>query len=60
MTKPSENVTLYGDKAEQFREVREELTAILGHEPTNAEVVGVLMAGWDPGEPLPAEPAQTR
>lgn len=60
MTKPSENVALYGDRAEQFREVHEDLAAILGHDPTNAEVVGVLAAEWDPGDPLAAEPARIR
>ena len=62
MTKPSENVTLYGDRAEQFRCIRDDLEAVLGHEPTNAQVVGLMMAGFDPEDPVQssAEPARTR
>jgi hypothetical protein len=54
MTKPSESVTLYGDRAEQFRRIAGRLEEVLGHEPTNAQVMGLLMASFDPEDPLDA------
>jgi len=60
MTKPTESVKLYGDRAEQFREKKRRLAEVLGHEPTNAQVVGLMMAGFDPSEVLGAEPARSR
>jgi hypothetical protein len=46
MTRPSESVTLYGDRAEQFREIRSDLEEYLGHNPRNAQVVELMMAAW--------------
>ena len=46
MAKPSESVTLYGDKAELFREIREEMADRKGWTPKNAEIVAELMADW--------------
>lgn len=43
MPSQKEPVTLYGAKAERFREIKEELTEERGYEPTNPEVVGFLM-----------------
>lgn len=37
------HVTLYGDDAERFREVRSEFEARHGFEPTNATTVRLLM-----------------
>lgn len=48
MAKPSESITLYGDRAEQFRQKRDELEDVLGHEPHNAQVVALMMADFDP------------
>lgn len=46
MTKPSESVTLYGDKAELFRKIQQEMADRKGFEPGNAETVAELMAQW--------------
>lgn len=46
MAKPSESVTLYGDKAELFREIKEDMADQKGFEPGNAETVAELMADW--------------
>jgi len=46
MAKPSESITLYGDKAELFREIKEEFGDRKGFEPGNAETVAELMADW--------------
>lgn len=37
------HITLHSSKAARFEEIKEELTRELGHEPSNAEVAGVLM-----------------
>lgn len=47
MSKPSESVTLYGDRAEQFRDIKDNLEEILGHEPRNAQVVELMMGDFD-------------
>lgn len=47
MAKPSESITAYGGKAERFREIREHIEEERGWEPTNSEVLGVLMAEFD-------------
>jgi len=46
MAKPSESITLYGDKAELFREIQTRLTEEKGFQPGNAETVAELMAYW--------------
>ncbi|MDH5019037.1 hypothetical protein [Halobacterium rubrum] len=46
MAKPSESVTLYGDKAELFREIKAEMADRKGFEPGNAETLAELMADW--------------
>lgn len=52
MAKPSASVTLYGDRAEQFRDIKDSLEDVLGHEPRNAQVVELMMADFDPDSPL--------
>jgi len=47
MTKPSESITAYGTKAERFREVREEIKESRGYEPSNSEVLGILLGKFD-------------
>lgn len=37
-------VTLTGDKADRFRELRDDLEDRLGYRPSRPEVVGLLMA----------------
>lgn len=47
------HIKLHGSKAARFEEIKEELTRELGSEPSNAEVVGVLLdriVTDDPGE----------
>lgn len=60
MTKPSESVTLYGDRADQFREIRGDLEDRLGHEPTNAQVIGLLMSAWSPEAALSPDSPRSR
>jgi hypothetical protein len=40
------HIKLYGGKGEQFREIKDELAHQFGYEPTNPEVVGLMMAGY--------------
>lgn len=47
MTKPRENIDLYGGQAERFRELREALAEDLGYEPTKPRVVGHLIEHYD-------------
>lgn len=48
------NIKLYGTKSERFLEIKREIAEALGYEPSNSEVVGLLMAGYDPNEsPVP-------
>ena len=47
MTNPSEAITLYGERAERFREIQMEISDGLGYEPSNAETVGLIMSKWD-------------
>jgi len=43
------NIKLYGSKSARFQEIKEEIAERLGYEPSNAEVMGLLMATY-PGE----------
>lgn len=47
MPSTKEPITLYGSKAERFREIKSTLTDRLGYEPTNPEVVGHMMGEVD-------------
>jgi hypothetical protein len=42
-----EHITLYGDKAALFRDIRDELEDEYGYRPPEPEVVGRLMAEFD-------------
>lgn len=44
------HIKLYGSKADRFTDIKQELEEQLGYEPSNPEVVGILMAGIDDGE----------
>lgn len=44
------HIKLYSSKAERFKEIKREVTEQLGYEPSNPEVVGILMAGIDTEE----------
>lgn len=49
------HIKLYGSKAERFEEIKAELTEQLGYEPSNPEVVGILMGHVDSEETLVSE-----
>lgn len=38
------HIKLYGGKGERFEEIKSKLANELGYEPTNPEVIGILMA----------------
>lgn len=40
------HIKLYGGRGERFEEIKEALADQLGYEPTNPEVVGILMAEY--------------
>lgn len=40
------HIKLYGSKAERFEAIKRELTQQLGYEPSNPEVVGILMSSY--------------
>ncbi|MHC3438695.1 hypothetical protein ACYJ1Y_11500 [Natrialbaceae archaeon A-gly3] len=46
------HIKLYGDKGDRFEEIKADLTRELGYEPSNPEVVGLLMAAVDVDELL--------
>jgi len=47
MPKGREDVTLYGDRAEYFRQVREELREKWGFEPSKSQVVAFALSNTD-------------
>lgn len=40
------HVKRYGGKAERFEEIKAQLASQLGYQPTNSEVMGILMAEY--------------
>lgn len=40
------HIKLYGGKGERFEEIKAQLADQLGYEPTNSEVIGILMAEY--------------
>jgi hypothetical protein len=40
------HIKLYGGRGDRFEEIKDALTDRLGYEPTNAEVIGILMAEY--------------
>lgn len=40
------HIKLYGGRGERFEEIKDAMTDRLGYEPTNAEVIGILMAEY--------------
>ncbi|WP_254536397.1 hypothetical protein [Halomarina litorea] len=40
------HIKLYGSKGERFEDIKESLTRRLGYEPSNPEVIGILMATY--------------
>lgn len=54
------HIKLYGGKGERFNEIKDQLAEELGYEPSNPEVVGILMAQY-PSERSPgSNDAQVR
>lgn len=40
------NIKLYSEKQDRFEQIKHDLRDRLGYEPTNPEVVGILMAQY--------------
>lgn len=52
------HIKLHGGKAERFEEIKARLVEEFGYEPSNSEIVGLLMAHYSAkseqsGRPLP-------
>lgn len=47
------HIKLYGGRGERFEEIKGAMADRLGYEPTNAEVIGILMAEYpaNPSDP---------
>lgn len=41
------HIKLYGSKSECFERIKQDLRDHLGYEPSNPEVVGLLMVGFE-------------
>lgn len=52
------NITLVGDRGEQFERVKRVLADNLGYEPNNPEVMGLLMSAF--GEGSDSDPNRDR
>ena len=44
------HIKLYGSKGDRFEEITEEMGQRLGYEPSNPEVVGLIMATYETDE----------
>lgn len=40
------HIKLYGSKGERFEQIKDEITKRYGYEPSNPELVGILMAHY--------------
>jgi hypothetical protein len=49
------HIKLYGGKADRFQEVKASLTDQMGYEPSNPEVVGMLL-GQYPADSIRSKP----
>ncbi len=47
------HIKLYGSKGDRFEQLKQDIAGTLGYEPTNPEIVGLLMASYNP-EVMPA------
>lgn len=47
------HIKLHGTKAERFETIKADLTEQLGYEPSNPEVVGILMANYSRKQSIP-------
>ena len=41
------HIKLYGSKSDRFEEIKERMEERLGYEPSNPEVVGLIMATYE-------------
>jgi hypothetical protein len=41
------HIKLYGDKEERFEYLKSRIEEEMGYEPSNPEVIGHIMAGWN-------------
>ena len=44
------HIKLYGSKSDRFEEIKASMEQQLGYEPSNPEVVGLVMAAYETGE----------
>ena len=44
------HIKLYGSKSDRFEEIKNSMKNQLGYEPSNPEVVGLIMAAYETGE----------
>ena len=51
------HIKLYGSKGDRFEQLKQDMAEILGYEPSNPEIVGLLMANYR-SETLPGIPAR--
>ncbi len=42
------HIKLYGSKSNRFEQLKDDIAGTLGYEPSNPEIVGLLMASYDP------------
>lgn len=51
------HIKLYGSKSNRFEQIKQGYAELLGYEPSNPEVVGLLMASYETEEPISVRPA---
>ncbi|SIS13782.1 hypothetical protein [Natronorubrum thiooxidans] len=44
------HIKLYGSKGDRFEEIKDSIERQLGYEPSNPEVVGLIMAAYETDE----------
>lgn len=47
------HIKLYGSKSNRFEEIKTSMQQQLGYEPSNPEVVGLIMSTYETGETNP-------
>lgn len=57
------HISLSGSKAERFDDIKDAVVEELGYEPSNPELIGILMGSFDSrnresGQPLPSLPSR--
>lgn len=49
-TNMTSHIKLYGSKSDRFEEIKAKMEQQLGYEPSNPEVVGLIMAAYETDE----------